>query len=138
VLPTQSALEVTVLYTKIRPTLTALRRAASLARDLGATIRILTVQVVPYPLPMEEPPVDAKTITKPIQTLVDGDAIATRIEICLGRDLLESLLASLAPASIVVIGAKRRWWPAREKRLAKKLRHHGHHVIFVPEAGAHP
>jgi hypothetical protein len=128
------ALSVTVLDTSIHPTLWALRRAASLARDLGATIRILDVRAVPYPLPLNKPPADREVVARNIRTLADGQSIPTRIEICYGRDILDALLQSLSPSSIVLIGMKRTWWPSKERRWAKELSRHGHHVIFV--AGA--
>jgi hypothetical protein len=127
----QPALAVTVLYTAVRPTLGALRRAASLARDLGASIRILNVRAVPYPLPLENPPTDREVLARNIRTLADGQAITTLIEICYGRDIVDSLLESLSPNSIVLIGVRRSWWPSRELRWAKKLTQCGHHVIVV-------
>ena len=131
--PVQSALEITVLYTKVRATLTALRRAASLARDLGATIRILNVRVVPYPLPLDRPPADRDVLVRNIRTLADGQPIPTRIEICFGRDVVDSLLQSLSPNSIVLVGAKTRWWPTKERRWTKKMTGQGHQAIFVSE-----
>jgi hypothetical protein len=131
------ALSVTVLYTSVQPTLWALRRAALLARDLGATIRILNARGVPYPLPLNKPPTDREVVARNIRTLADGQSIPTRVEICHGRDILDSLFQSLSPSSIVLIGVKRRWWPSKERRWAKQLSRRGHHVIFVAE-GAHP
>jgi hypothetical protein len=125
------ALSVTVLYTSVHPTLWALRRAALLACDLGATIRILNVRAVPYPLPLNKPPADRETLARNIRTLANGQPIPTHIEICHGRDILDSLLQSLSPSSIVLIGVKRTWWPSKERRWAKQLSRHGHHVIFV-------
>jgi len=122
------ALSVTVLYTSVHPTLSALRRAASLARDLGATIRILNVRAVPYPLPLNKPPADRETVARNIRTLADGQSIPTHIEICYGRDILDALLQSLSPSSIVLIGVKRKWWPSKERRWAKQLSRRGHHV----------
>lgn len=84
--PTQPALEITVLYTKVKATLSALRRAALLARDLGASICILNIRVVPYPRPLDHPPTDRDVLRKNISTLAGGQAIPTRIEICFGRD----------------------------------------------------
>ncbi len=129
----QSGFAITVLYTAIRPTLRALRQAALLARDLGATVRILNVRVVPYPLPLDRPSADRDVLARNISTLADGQPIPTSIEICFGRDVVDSLLQSLNPHSIVLIGAKRRWWLAKERRWAKQLSRQGHHVIFVPE-----
>ncbi len=131
----QPALAITVLYTAVRPTLAALRQAASLARDLGATIRILQVRVVPYPLSLECPPTDPEVLARNIRTLAEGQPIRTRIEICYGRDPLDSLLFSLQPNSLVLIGLKRTWWPCRERRWAKQLTRHGHHVIFAATGG---
>jgi hypothetical protein len=127
------AFAVTVLYTNIRETLAALRRAASLARDLGATIRILNVRTVPYPLPLDKPPVDREVVARNISTIADGQPIPTRIEICFGRDVLESLLQSLSPNSIVLVGMRTRWWPTKEQKLAQQLARHGHQLILVAE-----
>lgn len=128
-----SALTVTVLHTNVRATLAALRQAASLARDLGATIRILNVRAVPYPLPLDKLPVDREVIARNISTLADGQSIPTRIETCFGRDVVESLLQSLSPNSIVLVGAKTRWWPTREQKWAKRLARHGHQLILAVE-----
>jgi hypothetical protein len=127
------AFAVTVLYTNVRATLAALRRAASLARDLGATIRILNIRTVPYPLPLDKPPVDREVVARNISTLADGQPIPTRIEICFGRDVVESLLQSLSPNSIVLVGSKSRWWENKERKLAKQLARHGHQIILVAE-----
>ena len=134
--PAQAALEITVLYTRVGSTLTALRRAASLARGLGASIRILNVRTVPYPLPLDHPPADREVLSRNISTLADGLSIPTRIEICFGRDAKDSLLQSLSPRSIVLVGSRSRWWPTRERKWAKHLSRHGHQVIFVSETSA--
>ncbi len=131
---TPPALAITVLYTAVRPTLAALRQAALLARDLGATIRILNVRAVPYPLPLNKPPTDREVLARNIRTLTDGQPIPTHIEICYGRDIEATLFQSLSPNSIVLIGGKRSWWPSQERRWAKQLDRHGHHVIFVGAA----
>jgi hypothetical protein len=127
------AFAVTVLYTNVRATLGALRQAAFLARDLGATIRIINVRAVPYPLPLDKPPVDREVLARSISTLADGQLIPTRIEICFGRDVVQSLLRSLSPNSIVLVGYRAKWWPSKERKLAKHLARHGHQIIFVME-----
>jgi len=125
--PAPSALAITVLYTSIRPTLTALRRAASLARDLGATIRILHLRS-----PLEHPSPDREALARSFHTLAEGRPIPTRVETCYGRDIVDSLLHSLSPNSIVLIGAQPGWWPSQERRWAKLLSRYGHHIIVVP------
>jgi hypothetical protein len=126
-------LSITVLYTGVRPTLAALRRAAVLARDLGATIRVLNVRAVPYPLPLDHPPVNSEVLATSFRTLVQGQPIPTRVEICYGRDIIDSIRQSLSPNSLVVIGARTRSWPTREQRWAKQLNRLGHQVIFVSD-----
>jgi len=41
----------------------------------------------------------------------------------------------LAPRSLVVIGARRRWWPTGEGWLARKLRREGHEVVLAEVEG---
>jgi hypothetical protein len=134
--PTQTAsraLAITVLFTSVRPTLAALRRAAALAGGLGATIRILQVRTVPYPLPLNCPPTDREVLARNLSALVEGHSFPIRLEICYGRDSADSLFQSLDPRSIVVIGFKRTWWLSKEQRLAKQLGRRGHHVILAPD-----
>ncbi len=50
-------LNITVVFTSVEATLAALREAGTLAISLGAQITLLVPQVVPYPLPLESPPV---------------------------------------------------------------------------------
>ena len=118
-------------------TLSALRRAALLARDLHAAMRILNVKAVPYPLPLGHRPTGANVLARNISTLAEGQPIPTRVAICFGRDVADSLLQSLSPNSLVVIGAKTGWWPTKEQRSAKQLSRHGQHQgIFVSEGSS--
>src|ERR1700694_1862112 len=52
-------LEVNVIFTEPHATAAALMTAGSLARDLGACIRVRAAIAVPYALPLEKPPVSA-------------------------------------------------------------------------------
>lgn len=130
------ALAITVLYTSIRPTLAALRQAASLAGSLDAIIRILQVRAVPYPLPLNRPPADQEVLARNLSALAEGHPIPIQMEICYGRDVTDALFQSLDPNSIVLIGLKRSWWPSIEQRWAKQLNRRGHHVILVPQGGS--
>jgi len=53
----ESKLSVDVVFTSIEPTLAALKKAGALAGGLNARITLLVAQIVPYPLPLESPPV---------------------------------------------------------------------------------
>ena len=134
--PTASAwedrkLEVNVIFTTTQGTLAALRLAGQYARDLRGRISILVTQVVPYPLPLENPPVAPEFTTQRYRTLAADQRIETRVEVYLCRDRRQVLLRALKPNSLVVIGGRKRWWPNREQALAKILRSHGHQVVLV-------
>jgi hypothetical protein len=123
---------VTVVFTTAPATLLALQQANQLAKHLNARIRILVPYVVPYPLPIDCPQADPKFKIKALGVPTDG-AIETCIDVRLCRDYGQALKQGLCPRSTVLIGGRTRWWPTREKRLAKILDLAGHHVIFIPQ-----
>jgi hypothetical protein len=126
-------LSISVVFTTSAATLHTLKRAGELAYQLGARIRIVVPQVVPYPLPIDRPAVDPNFRLRQFRTLFFQYAIKTRIDVLLCRDAHECLKQALAPQSIVLIGGRNRWWITREKRLARVLRRSGHQVMFIPE-----
>jgi hypothetical protein len=124
--------DVAVLYTDVKPTLAALRKAAVLADGLHARIRLVVAQVVPYPLPLDRPDVAESYTARKLSTLLPDTAIETHIDLRLCRDRVEGLLPALQKESIVVLGTKkRRWWPTPEERLARRLEKHGLAVLVV-------
>lgn len=127
-------LEVNVIFTDPQATVAALKAAGSLARDLEARIRIRAAIAVPYTLPLDKPPVCAGFIEKLLFDLVcrlDLDAFEPSIHLYQCRDRVETLLRVLSPNSLVVIGARKHWWPTAESRVAKALRSKGHRVVFI-------
>ncbi len=128
-------LEVVVMFTDVPGTLRALKTAAELAHNLNGRIRVLAPQVVPYPLPLESPPVSKEFSERRFHTLASqGSApvrIDTRVELCLCRDRVAALCQALEPEALVVMGVHQSWWPTAEKALARKLINKGHHVILV-------
>jgi hypothetical protein len=48
------------------------------------------------------------------------------------RDWLDGFRKALPPRSLVFLATKHRWWPTREKRLARALLKAGHHVMLLP------
>ncbi len=129
--PSERRLEVVVVYTSVQMTLRALRTAAELATRLDASITLLVPQQVPYPLPLTSPPVLLDFSERRFRTLASLSPVETRVKLYLCRDTGDALARTLPPRSIVLLGAARTWWPAREKRLARRLRRSGHEVIVV-------
>ncbi len=126
----EGLLEVVVIFTDRWSTLEALKTAARFAGGLKVRVRLVVPQVVPYALPLNEPPIPAGFTEQQVGTLVSDLGVDTRVDICLCRNKGESLLHTLKRHSVVVIGSRRRWWPRWEKRLARELRRGGHEVIL--------
>ncbi|MEI9812897.1 MAG: hypothetical protein WDO18_09610 [Acidobacteriota bacterium] len=102
-----------------------------LANKLGAHITLMAPQVVPYPLPLESPPVLLDWNERRFQVISQESFVETTVHLYLCRDRVTTLLTALTPRSTVVIGGRKRLWPTPESRLARKLRNAGHEVIFV-------
>jgi hypothetical protein len=124
-------LNVTVLFTSVEGTLAALRMAGTLANKLGGRITIMVPEVVPYSLPLNEPPVLHDWNEKRFRVLAEQSPVETSVRFYLCRDQDEMLAKRLKPHSLVVLGGKKYWWPTRESRLARRLRKLGHEVILT-------
>src|ERR1700730_171952 len=127
---TDRRLNVAVVFTSVESTLAALREAGALANSLGARITLLVPQVVPYPLPMETPPVLVEFNENRFRVIASESPVETSVQIYLCRDRFETLASVLKPGSIVVLGGRKRWWPTKEERLARQLRRAGYEVLF--------
>jgi hypothetical protein len=114
--------EVVVPFSSMRETATALEWATGLARELGGRITILAPQVVPYPLPLNRPPVSLDWLRNRFATLAGDQSLETRVVIGLCRDPDQFLEHALQPDSTLVM---------RRSRLARRLSALGHNVILV-------
>lgn len=101
-----------------------------MAENLSARITLLVPQVVPFPLPLQSPPVLLDWNERRFRVIANETPVVTTVQIYLCRDRIEALRTVLRPHSIVVVGGRKRWWPTRESRLARYLRQRGHEVIF--------
>jgi hypothetical protein len=122
------SLEVVVLHTSTQATLRSLRTAAELAAGLAARIRLLVLEVVPYPLEVESPRVPLEFTQRRFRTVASDARIDTLVDIRLGRDRRKMLESALKPGSVVVL-ERGAWWTS-EHRLAKRLERLGHQVVF--------
>lgn len=115
---------VNVIFTDAKGTPAALRSARTLARGLGARIRVLAPHAVPFGYSLDNPPVAIAFIEKLLGDLVSEEEqgpIETTIHLYLCRDRLDTLGQVLEPNSLVVIGGKR-WWPNDARWMARMLR----------------
>lgn len=124
-------LNIDVVFTSVEATLAALREAGSLAHRLNARITLRVPQVVPYPAPLTSPPTLLDFSERKFRVLAGQSPVDTNVQVYLCRDEWETLKCVLKPQSLVVVGGRSRWWPTKEKRLARMLRRAGHQVIFA-------
>lgn len=124
-------LDVAVVFTSADATIAALKRAGTLASSLNARVLLVVPQIVPFPLPLDSPPVLIDFSEKRFREIAEASPVETAVHIYLCRDRLETLRAALKPHSLVIVGGRKRWWPTAEELLARKLRRAGHEVILA-------
>src|SRR5450631_3341773 len=125
-----SKLEIVVLHTEAEATVSALKMAAELASGL-APIRLLAIQVIPYPLSLDAPPVSVEFLEKRFSNMTSEAGVDAFIDIRLARDAADVVESELGPHCVVVIGGRRQWWPTASMRLARRLERLGHQVVFT-------
>ncbi len=126
-------LSVYVVFTSIRWTLKALEKARKMAGPVGAKVVVVAVQVVPYPLPLDTPPVSMEFIVRQFEKKAGEFPERTQISAYLCRDPMEALKRVLDPDNPVVVGVEKKWFPTRDERLARRLRRAGYEVTLVSE-----
>ena len=122
-----------VMATGFDGTRAALAAAIPLARGSRARLVLLVPQVVPYPLPVDQPVDSTAFAAERYRDLVDELHGEADVRICLCRHADDVIWRMLpARATVVVGGEAGRWRASRGERLARRLTHLGHHVIFAP------
>src|SRR5262249_10196671 len=125
-------LNISVIFTSARSTIAALEKAATLASGMAAQITLLVPRVVPYPLPLDSPPVLPDWNEQRFRAIAAQSPLETAVHLIYCRESLEGLRTALSLRSIVLIGCTQRWWPfTREKRLIRALRRAGYNVVYT-------
>ena len=131
-------LEVNVIFTELEATAAALKAAESFARELGARICLRAGVVVPVQLALDQPLVSVEFLEKALRDLVNRSVageLERTIHLYICRDWMDTLSEVLKPDSVVMIGARKRWWPTSTSRLARALRTRRNRVIVIPTNG---
>jgi hypothetical protein len=126
-----SSLQVVIPYRTPQLTRAALEYAAALANDLNVRLRLIDVHVVPWGIPLAEPAVNPKYLTRRIRSLAQESTLPVSAEVIYARDWEQGFRRALGPGSLVLMAIKRSWWRTSDKRLASRLRKFGHQVIWV-------
>lgn len=127
-------LRIHVLFTNPGDTLAALNTAIEMACELESEIALIVTQIVPFPLPLDDPPVPLDFASEQIRRLAESVSSGrTELQgyIYFCRNPIETLLRELPARSLIVIGVRPRWPFGKSKRLARALRRSGHEVILA-------
>lgn len=122
---------IVVPYTTTQLTRAALRHSA-VCSDLNVHVCLVDVQVVPFPCPLDQPPVNKEYSQNRLQALLAECTVPGHATVLYTRDWLEAFHRMLTPESLVIIPTKKRWWRTREEKLAGTLRKAGHEVLLLP------
>jgi|SRR5579883_2686086 hypothetical protein len=128
-------LDLVVPITTPELTRASIRAAEHLAAGIQAEIRLLKIQVVPFPLQITAPPIPVRFLRE--QLMKYGSSLPLAREIRLARCFEDALRRALRSDSIVLIGSKRRRWRTHNERLAADLRRAGYAVILTFEGDRH-
>jgi hypothetical protein len=129
-------LEIGVIFTSAEATIAAINRASTLLGGLNGHISLVVANTVPYPLPLENPPVSLDFNKQCLLEIAQASPVETTVHLYLCRCRLQVLTSVLKPGSLVVIGSRKGWWPTWEKRLARKLQCVGHKIILIETASS--
>ena len=122
---------VCVLFTSTDQTLKALEKACELAKSFSGRVSVVATPIVPFPLPLDEPPIPSKFIIGRFAEQAGQFQANISILTYLCRDRLEALKRILPHNSIIIIGVRRKWWPTYDERLAQTLRRAGYAVLLL-------
>lgn len=128
---TQPVAELDLVIPFTTPDLTraAVGAANLMGAGLHAAVRLIKVQVVPFPLQLNQSPVYVDFLKQQLEQLDSALPIAR--EIRLARDFETGLEGALDPDSVVILATRKRPWKTRTERLAASLRKVGHKVVLV-------
>jgi hypothetical protein len=125
---TPKRLDLVVPFTTPELTRAALDYAHKMGAGLDSQIRVVRVQVVPFPLAIDQSPVAPEFLTKQMLSLGLKEE---QVDLRFARDYDAGLDGALQRDSVVVLASKHRPWPTRNERLAAKLRAKGHTVCLM-------
>jgi hypothetical protein len=128
---TPKTLSVVVPFTTSDLTRAALRHSV-VCSDLDIQVSLVDIQTVPFPCPLSQSPIDKEYSHRRLRELLKESGLRGDASIVYTRDWLDGFRKVLGPRSVVVMATRNRWWPTREKRLARALSKAGHHVMLLP------
>jgi len=99
--------------------------------DLDVHVSLVDVQVVPFPCPIDQPPIDNQHSRSRLEALFSETRLSGRAAVLYTRDWLEGIRRVSEPKSLIVMATRKRWWPTREEKLARSLSKAGYQVMLL-------
>jgi hypothetical protein len=125
----QSELDLVIPFTTPELTRTAVEAANRMADGLNAKLRLIRIQLVPYPMDLRQSPVYLEFLKDQLAHF--ESALPARGEIRLAREFEPGLEGTLTPDSLIILATRKRPWRTRTESLAATLRRAGHKVVLV-------
>lgn len=130
----EAELDLVVPFTTPDLTRAALDAANRMGGGLNAALRLVKVQVVPFPLDLDQSPVYIDFMKNQLAQFQSELPVAG--EIRLSREFDAGLLSTLGRDSVVILATHKRPWRTRNERLAATLRRAGHKVVLISKEAA--
>ena len=123
-------LGVVIPYTTQELTKAALRHAG-VCTDLNVHVSLVDIQIVPFPCPLDQPPVSKEFSEGRLRDLLAESQLPGSAQVFYARSWFDGFCHVLEPKSLVILGTKKRWWRTREEKLAGALMKAGHQVMLL-------
>jgi hypothetical protein len=123
--------EIVIVFTDAPGTKAALAAADRLVHGLDLRLTLISPRIVPYPLPLECPPVPVEFLKGEMVELARGLDAEITIHILLCRDRNEAVRRALRPESLVVMGTGNIRSRFDHRTLVRLLRAEGLRLILV-------
>jgi hypothetical protein len=127
-------LDLVIPFTTPELTMAAVQAANRLGEGLDAGIRLIKIQVVPWPLQLNQSPVPKEFLTAQLQRF--GSPLPMKREIRFAREFEPGLRGALNEHSLVILATRKRPWRTRTEHLAAQLRRDGYNVVIVPDTAS--
>jgi len=92
-----------VVHTSRELTKASLGAISALTRNLSARVTLLAVQIVPFPLQLDQPDVSPQFVEQELATLAREAYAPVDVQVVLARDLEIGLQWVLTPGAVVVV-----------------------------------
>ncbi len=127
--PQSAELDLVIPFTTPGLTRAAISAANRMGAGLNAALRLVRIQVVPFELDLNRPPVFIDFLKEQLTGFESSLPIAG--EVRLARDFEDGLKGTLGPDSVVILATKRRPWRTSTQRLSRSLRRSGYRTVLV-------